>query len=388
MSNIAVSLEKTGTLSNLLRTIDKVLESKPSALTLLVAAGNEFSKETFDPILDVIDVPVSGGIFHKIIFKDQLLDKGSIIIAWYNDVTITNYKNIENTHSIKDLVGISVAKNQKTKIDQKQNSKKDIGEYLLFIDGAVPRLEENLDTLYKKIGFRATFAGAGAGSTTMEARPCIITNEGLLDNAMQTVATNHKSRITVTHGLQKQSGPHLVTSSKKTLVKTINFEPIISFYKKHHSLFRDQNLKSTSLLSFFYEYSIGIEKLDGDLLVRSPFRCNEDTIEYIGHIPEYSKIHILSATENTARDEVNRELKELKLTNKKDIDTSFIFSCASRDDIDSKGHSKEVAMLSKHLSNSKNTIGALSFGEIATADSRLLHLHNKSIVITQLEAEA
>ncbi len=382
MSDISAFLEETGEVHNLLKLIDKVLKAptrtKPKALTIFATTANKFTDTVMDPILGALDVPISGGIFPKIIYKDQLLAKGSIVIAWYNEVKITNYKNIENTNTIKDLVGTS----------NQASDTKDNGEYLIFIDAAVSKLEDNLDVLYKKIGFRATFAGGGAGSISLESLPCIFTNDGLLKNVMQTIATNHKSKITTTHGWQKQSGPHLVTSSYKTKIKTLNYEPIVPFYKKHNTLFRDHNLKSTTFSSFFNEYPLGIENLDGELLVREAIRHTDDEIEFIGNIPEYSKVHILSGTEDSAREEVDNELDELKLKEESDTDATFIFSCSMRDDADHNGYSKEVRMLNKHLPHSKNIVGALSIGEIATGASRLLHLHNKSIVITRLSGEA
>ena len=376
MSDISAFLEKTGSISNLVKTLDKVLTTNPKALTILAATGNEFSKIKLDPVLEGLGVPVSGGIFPKVIFKDQLLDKGSIVIAWQNEISITNYKNIENTDTIRDLIGIS----------NKTKHTKDIGEYLIFIDSAVPNLEENLDVLYKKIGFRATFAGGGAGSATLKSTPCIISNEGLLKNAMQTVSTNHKSKITSTHGWQKQSGPHLVTSSIKATIKTLNYEPVADFYKKHNTLFRDHNLKCTKFSTFFNEYPIGIENIDGELLVRDPIRCTDDSIEYIGNIPEYSKVHMLTGTTDSSRNEVEIELEKLNLKDE-EADATFIFSCVNRDDADSYGYSKEIRMLNKHLAESKHVVGTLAIGEIATGESRLLHLHNKSIVISRLTGE-
>lgn len=376
MSNVSAFLEKTGKIHNLVKTIDEVLKTKPKALTIFAATDNEFTKMELDPFLKGLDIPVSGGIFPKIIFKNQLLNKGSIVIAWQNEITITNYKNIENTDTIKDLIGTST----------KTANAKGIGEYLIFIDSATPKLEKNLDVLYKKIGFRATFAGGGAGSTTLESTPCIISNDGLLKNAMQTVSTNHKSKVATTHGWEKKSGPHLVTSSNKTTISTLNYEPIIYFYKKHNTLYRDHNLKGTNFSTFFNEHPIGIENIDGELLIREPIRYNDNSIEYLGNIPEYSKIHMLTGTEDTARNEVDIELEELNLKNEK-ADITFIFSCARRDDVDSYGYSKEIRMLNKHLSGSKHVVGTHAIGEIATGKSRLLHLHNKSIVISRLTSE-
>jgi len=378
MCQISVLLDNTGTASNLLKNINKLLETKPKALTLLVASGNGFSKEELDPLLTDLNIPVSGGIFHKIIFKEELLSKGSIVIAWYKDIIITNYKNIENTDSIKDLIGVT---------KQPKNTR-NIGEYLLFIDGAVSRIEENLDALYKKNGFRATFAGGAAGMASMESSPCIISNDGLLSNAMQTIATNYKSRITTTHGFEKNSGPHLVTSSDKTKINTLNYEPIVPFYIIHNKENGINELKNTEFDSFFTHYPLGIENLDGEILVRDPIKSNKDSIEYIGNIPEYSRVHILNGTTDSIRDEVDKELYSLKLRDEKNVDACFIFSCVNRDDGDNKNNSKEIKMINQHLEGSENIIGALSLGEFATNEARLLQLHSKSIVISQLMNEA
>jgi len=302
------------------------------------------------------------------------LTKGSIVIAWNKPIAITNYKNIENTDSIKDLIGVTA---------QPQNEK-DIGEYLLFIDGSVINMEENLDALYKKIGFCATFAGGGAGEIPTEASPCIITNEGLLENTMQTIATNHKSQTTITHGWEKQSGPHLVTASKKTKIKSLDYESIISFYKRHNTKFGNHRADHTKFSSFFQSYLVGIEKLDGEVLIRDPFKHSEKSINYIGNIPEYSQVQILGGTKDSSRGKVDQELTDLNLKEEKNIDATFIFNCVDRDDADHNGFSKELKMLNKHLPGSKHIIGAQTIGEIATSESRLLHLHSKTIVISRL----
>ena len=327
-----------------------------------------------DPIITNLEVPISGGIFHKVIFGNKLLSHGSVIIAWYKDITITNYKNIENTHSIKDLVGIN-SHEQKTT---------EIGEYLIIIDGAVSRLEENLDALYKINGFRATFSGGGAGSISLKSTPCIISNEGLLKNVMQTIAIPHKSKITITHGWDKQSGPHLVTSSTRTALNKINYQSIIPIYKKHDKIFNLCNMKSSTFNENYMEYPLGIENLDGDLLLRSPIKTTDKSIEFGGNIPEYSKIHILGGTKDSARKNIDQELKKQKLEDEKDIEATFIFSCIHRDDTNDTDHSKELDMLNRHLGGARNIIGALSLGEIATGKSRLLQLHNKTIVISRL----
>lgn len=378
MSNISATLEKTGTLFLLKKRVEEVLKSKPKALTLLISAGNEFTSSKLDPLLTSLKIPVSGGIFHKIIFGEDLLDRGSVIIAWYKDVTVTNYKNIENTHSIKDLVGTT---------SQTENLK-DIGEYLIFIDGAVSRLEENLDALYKVNGFRATFAGGGAGLVSLKSSPCIISNEGLLKNVMQTIGVHHKLETTITHGWEKQSGPHLVTSSKRTSLKTINYESVVPFYKNHSDEFNLENFKSDIFENYYMEYPIGIENLDGDLLLRSPLRKTEESIEFGGNIPEYSKVHIFGGTKDSARKKIDKELEDLNLKDEENIDATFIFSCVHRDDADESSCSKEVKMLSKHLTSSKNIVGALTLAEIATSRSRLLQLHNKTIVISRLRGVA
>ncbi len=387
MCNIEISLEESGTIYELSAQLEKILLTQPKALTLLISAGNQFSKDSFDPLLTTLDIPVSGGIFHKIIFKDKLLEQGSIIIAWYNDISITNYKNIENIDSIKNLAGITTSTTSHNKSQ---------GEYLVFIDGSVPTLEENLDALYTQKGFLSSFVGGGAGSLTGDPIPCIISNEGLLKNTMQTVDTDHNSHITVTHGWKKKSGPHLVTSVDRSKLKSLNYKPIIDVYKRHHKQFGADAHENNHPSSNFNRYPIGIENIDGDLLIRDPILQSDDEIEYIGNIPEYSKVHILEGTTNSIRDEVDNELNELKLKDKKNIDVSFIFSCANRDDTDgaadksndSNHHSKEVKMLSQHLKESKYIVGALSVGEIATSKSRLLQLHSKTIVLAQLEASS
>ena len=57
MPNISTYLEKTGEIHNLVKTLDKVLMTKPKALTILAATDNGFLKTTLDPILRKLDIP-------------------------------------------------------------------------------------------------------------------------------------------------------------------------------------------------------------------------------------------------------------------------------------------------------------------------------------------
>ncbi len=377
MENISVALERTGSISNLYKTIDQVLGSNPMALTLLLAAGNDFTEELLNPLLTQMKIPMSGGVFPKLIFKENILEKGSIIIGWNKPVSIINYKNIGKTDSIKDLVG-SIPLNTSQDIK---------GKHLIFIDGAVSKLEETLDALYKKKGFQVTFAGCGAGTLSNKNSACIVSNEGLLKNTLQTVATNHSAKTTVTHGLKRESGPHLVTNSERSTVQSLNYESVVSMYQKHHESHGSRSDKGQEFSEYFSSYPLGIENLDGELLVREPMSFTDSSVNYVGNIPEYSKVYILSGTQDSSRDEVDNELYSLKLREEENIDVTFIFSCLHRDDVEQGGNSKEVKMLNQHLMNSNNIIGVLSLGEIATSQHRLLQLHSKTIVITRLASE-
>ena len=375
MENFIVTFDEIGTLDSIHQSLQSAIKKGAKALTLLLPFGNNLSREVLDPVLQAVAIPLSGGLFPKIIFQNQILDQGMLLIAWQNDITITNYKNIECVDRVKDLVGITIP----------QERSNTLGEYLVFLDGTVPKLEETIDMLYKKNGFRAKFVGGGAGPISMEALPCIITNEGLLSNTMQVVATNLPSKITVTHGWRKKSGPYLVTSTKNRTIKTLNYKPIVQILKNFVEQDNDTSTyNDNELLASFNCYPLGLENLDGDILIRNPVAFNDNEIDYFGNIPEYSKVHIMQGSSASLRKQIDIDLEEANIKTEKKVQAGFIFSTICRDDSDTSGKSEELKVINNHLSSAKHIMGALTLGSIATNKSGLLQLHNKSIVISQV----
>jgi hypothetical protein len=250
-----------------------------------------------------------------------------------------------------------------------------------FVDGFSKRINAFINSLFTVFGLECNYLGGGAGSLSMTQKPCLFTNDGLVqDKAVLALLSTH-SGVGVSHGWKSISGPYRVTEADHNLIRTLDWKPVFSVYR---DVIMDHSKTRVTADNFFdiaKSYPFGIAKLNAERIVRDPLILLEDgTIMCVGEVPEgsfvdilHGNVHSLISAAGRAR-ELGVESYGAPLKN-----TAMVFiDCISR-----------VLFLHDRFEEEINAVwdqnqvlfGACTIGEIANSGSDYLEFYNKTSVV-------
>lgn len=375
-SIIKVLTENTGSIQSLQQLLDQARAYPAKCLTLLCADKNGYTPETLDPLLKALDVPVFGGIFPQLISGTGHLDRGNLLLLWDQPID----------YAITPSIG-----NKETPLNPQlpQNSCHANGEgfLMLFIDGLSQNIELFLDKLYLETGDHCEVAGGGAGSLSLQQAPCILTQEGLVEDCALLAWIPGAVGIGIRHGWKAIAGPFVATTSERNEVHALNYQPAFDVYSQTL-----EEARGTHFGDNFFDvaktYPLGIHRLDSQVTVRDPILRNEDSLICVGNVPNFSKIYILEGEQTSlieaAGEATSLSLKELGSRS----DFSFIFNCISRALFLEDSFGEELQEIADTLPEETGHAGLLTLGEIATSELGSLQLHNKSVVVASMGGPA
>lgn len=358
----------------------KNLDQNPNILGLLIMScdNNEYPEEDFNKCLKTLKTPVTGGIFPKILYKEKSYDEGYLIIGFEKNLRTFSLKNIskEETNFEEFLDGIC-------ELNEEEKT------FLVFVDGFSKRITDFKDILYEYYGWSVDYIGGGAGSLSFLQKPVIITNKGLLQDAVSISILSQPVMVGVAHGWKAISKSFKVTSSNDNQVFEINNRPAFEVYKEIIEAISQHSFNKEDFFSIAKAYPFGIAKLSDEMIVVDPITKGDDnSITFVGEVPEGSYVYILHGDVNSllegARDAKNQAYLRYfeNDRDKKPPSSTFFIDCISRvlflgDNFDLE--IKEIA------TNDSEVFGALTIGEIANKGENSLEFYNKTSVVALFE---
>ncbi len=125
-----INIDKSGTHEGFEKIIDKSLsDPETKSLFILACDGNGITPEIIDPILKQIPVPVFGGIFPCILYGNEKLGLGTIVIGLTKSVEINTISGLSDNQS--DFV---------SQIDKFNTNVKSNSTIFVFVDGFANRI--------------------------------------------------------------------------------------------------------------------------------------------------------------------------------------------------------------------------------------------------------
>lgn len=342
------------------------------SITFLIAANYPASKDAINTFLKKMVVPVSGGIFPEIIYNGQYYADRMMAILWFDETEIQTFHDASNLNSALHQQQESIVKNT-----HYQSS-------FVFSNTKTRAAESALDAFYYRSGQNVQYAGAGAGDLADLEAPSIVSNQGLVADALQITYLPCKLRADVGHGWSVLSGPHLVTESEENRVKALDYHNIVTYYEDLIRNHVGEEAKDLSLGEMINMYPVGIQPYDEDMIVRDILSYSEDCMQFIGDIPVFSSIYILKAKRESLLKYVKDNADRFKQIGRDKPDMSFIFSCAGRRKYMAEKSEDELAILMDSLKESNQVLGVSSIGEIASNSTGLARLHSMSLVVANL----
>ena len=370
-----ISVDETGSVAGLKASLAEVSQS-PDVKGILIFAcdANNFTPNTVNSILKNITAPVFGGIFPELIHRYEKLSKGSIVAGLATTLSV---------HTITGLSDMSVEYD-----DIIDAAIPDIGQaktMFVFVDGLSQRISALVDSLFNVFGLEINYIGGGAGSLSFQQKPCLFTNEGLIQDSAILALVDMKSGIGVSHGWRTVSGPFKVTESDRNVIKTLDWQPAFEVYRQVVENASDKVFTDDNFFEIAKGYPFGINKLDAEKIVRDPILTTpEGGLVCVGEIPEESFVDILSGNLNSLVDAASNALfrGQEAFEGEGPTQTNLFIDCISRVLFLEDDFSMELAAVA---SQSTPMIGALTLGEIANSGKDYLEFYNKTAVIGVLD---
>lgn len=365
-----IEQDRSGTLEGFAATIARVA-AQPDIQSLLVLAadGNGHTPANTDPILRGIGTPLYGGVFPALVSGREHFTRGTIVIGTKRAARATVVRGLSDTAR---PLGPQIA----------DAIRADSAHTLLFVfvDGFARRIAGLVRGLFEEFGVENNFIGGGCGSLSMQQKPCLLTNDGMLQDAALLLQLDWPSGVGVAHGWDIISEPLKVTSAEHTTVKALNYEPAIDVYRRIVEPVAGCPIAVDHFFDVSKGFPFGIRKLDSEVIVRDPlFLTPAGELVCVGEVPEGAFVHILRGEASrlvgaarTARDLARREFPVGRTPRFR-----FVIDCISRSLFLGDGFGDELAAIDDGLP----MVGALTLGEIANSGREFLEFYNKTAVV-------
>lgn len=358
-----------GSVETLFRHIDKAIADGAKSLFLLACTANGFTPKLLDTKLRALPIPVFGGIFPQIVVNGSCLDRGNIVYGLPQTVSVHQVHHLSAED--RDFTAT---------IDTFAEDIPHGSTLITLVDSSGKRIAAMLESLYEVVGDTCHYLGGAAGAPGLKPMPCLFSNDGLLQDCAQIAALNLPLEIGISHGWRKFAGPFLVTGAYHNVITTLDYQPAFEVYRKILETDAGKRCQEALLFECAAAYPFGLEKLEGDMLVRSPVLRDGDNLACVGEVPLNHMLYVLKG-QPEALIAATRQCIQTATKQGVSPAPALVFACDSRASFLGENFKKEMASIRAALPASTPLIGAITLGEIANDGGTCLEIHNKAIVL-------
>jgi hypothetical protein len=339
---------------------------------ILVAEQSELRRSMLESALKDLSVPVFGGVFPKLLFEGEMREEGAVVVGLDVEPQVTTVRELSDpdTDIRRRLPGYAVSHGRSSAF--------------VFVDAFAARAEEFTRCLFDRYGVDVSVFGGGAGSLSMEQRPCIVTGDGLVADAGQFTVVETPASVGVKHGWTAIHGPLRVTDADGQRLKALNDEAALDVYSRIVERDTGERLTADAFFNTAKSYPFGISRLGGEMIVRDPYEVTDgDGLHCFGNVPKGEFVHVLRGDERSLVDAAAGAYEDAVRRDGPDVEGSVLcFDCISRvlylgsafdDEVDAIGGPDDPA------------VGALTIGEIANDGEGHLDYYNKTVVVAHVE---
>jgi len=360
------------TTAGLKKALQDTLMAGTKGLLILASEADQWVPDKVDALLTSIDTPIFGGVFPYLVFEGKQLKHGTLVIGLNVAPEVVLIEKLSQSEA-----AIEAQLEDNNEVIRKAK------HLITIVDGLTENIERLTEGLYAITGQNSTTLGCGAGSLDFVQRPCLFTNKGMIGDAALVAAILTPFRLGLSHGWEVLEGPYLVTKSTGNVLETLNYSPAFDVYQEHVEKSSGLKFSEHDFFEIAKTYPLGIESLDGDILVRDPIVLEDKSLVCVGEVPENSMVYLLKGTADNLVSAAGGAAKiAYDASGATDDGVSvLLFDCISRalflgDDFD-----QELKAIDKNLAGHGETFGALTLGEIGNSVNGPIEWLNKSTVI-------
>lgn len=365
-----IEIDRSGTLEGFRDLLERTA-AHPDVSSLIVLAGDasDLDPELVNPILGSIPKPLYGGVFPALVTGREHFTRGAIVIGSRRPAHATVVRDLSDAGvPIVPQIEHAVAPDATNAL------------LLVFVDGFATRIGALVRALFEEFGVENNYIGGGAGSLSMQQKPCLFTNGGMLQDAAILLQLEWPSGIGVSHGWDVISEPLIVTSAQHTTIKRLNYELAIDVYRRIVEPAAGEPVRDDAFFDVAKAHPFGIRRLDSDVIVRDPLVLTpEGHLVCVGEVPEGAFVHILRGDAESLIAAARRagDLAQQSFPAGHTPGFRFVVDCISRSLFLGDHFTKELAAIDEGLP----MVGALTIGEIANSGREFLEFYNKTAVV-------
>ncbi|NRB62627.1 MAG: FIST C-terminal domain-containing protein [Saprospiraceae bacterium] len=336
-------------------------------LVAFVASNDTASISSLSILFNKLSHPAIGGVFPGLIKGQEVVEGGILLIK----VPCGENPILLQAHQSEHIF-----------ID---DSPPQTSSGLIFIDGLSPSVEGMLNSIFNRWGGDIKFFGGGCGFMDLQQKPCLITKDGVFENAAIIVPLASDVKIGVRHGWEQVVGPLVATRTQGNDVVELNWEPAYQVYK--NAIFNDSGIQLDDhpFFDIAKQYPFGIFKEGSEDMVRDPIARDDDNVlKCVGHVPENTMLYVLKGESEKLIKAAEKAAYDCMPDKQKEPSQVFVFDCISRRLFLEDAFEKEleaVGLRFDALEKPVDPVGALSIGEVSTMAERELAFFNKTIVV-------
>ena len=365
-----IEIDKTGTVEKLADMLEKVSsDSRVESILILSCDENGFIPQETDPVLKAQTLPIFGGIFPQIICGRETLKKGNIVAGLFDRAEISKIPNLSDMSvDYEEIIEENI-----TDLDAKTA--------FVFVDGLAKRINSLIESLFDIYGLEFNYIGGGAGSLSMEQKPCLFSNDGLIADSAFIALIKSESGVGVSHGWTEVEGPFKVTEVDRNSIISLDWKPAIEVYSEVVEAHAGCKLDDSNFFDIAKSYPFGIDRLGAEKIIRDPLMLGpNNSLVCVGEVPEGSFLYIMTGdTESLVEAAKNAlTLSEESLEFPPEDNTIFFIDCISRVLFLEEKFTRELEAVSD---GQTPLIGALTIGEIANNRKDYLEFYNKTSVV-------
>ncbi len=342
------------------------LEKNEQVRSILILACDE-SYSDISHLLKPLKKTVFGGLFPQLIYRGERKKTGMIIAGLPNETETLLLHGKLTEEEIYNQISKSFPD-----VDPHDKS------LFIFTDALHFNKNGLIDSLYNYFGTFLSYIGGGTGSLSFRNIPSIFSNEGIVSEAAIIGLYHGRISIGVDHGYEAVSESFKVTESVENKIVTLDWKPAMEVYRQVVEQHSGTVYDGKDFLAFAKSYPFGINKVDSQMVIRDPFKEEENSIYTLDTIEQGSYINVVYAKEeNLVSGAGKARLHALNNPQIKNSGAIFVVDCITRSLFLEESYQNELNALDPaHLA-----FGALTLGEIANFGNAYLEIYNKTAVI-------
>jgi len=360
-------------LASLLAAVDELAVGSDEALIVLLGERVPLQLGELATELSKRSISFSGGAFPAVLFGTERFDDAALLLC---------APSRRESYTIEGLDSGTVNLDHLPHPSEFAGSEPSTA--WIVVDGLTPHLGRFLEALYDRYANTICYLGGGAGATTWQQGPCLITPEGSIGHAASITFIDRPAQLGVRHGWERIAGPFLANQTEGNVIQSLNWSNPFEVYRSAVEPDLGEKLTPDNFPSAAKAYPLGMVRAVDEPVIRDPVAVTpEGGLVCVGEVSPNSHLSLMTGDPEQLISAA-RAAAEDAIEGVESPQACLVADCVSRVIFLGDDFERELDGVSEVVSGvvpGWQPAGALTIGEISSHGNAYLELFNKTVVI-------